>query len=232
MAASSSCAVSVVVPTTAAFRYLGCSPATPTGAVSDRDDAWVLRRICERRDTAKSRCAPRSPRFDPRAIATWTELLNPPRRQHFANQLADAVGPAPEQIGPARERLLEGSLLLDGLAENDPQHPAVAGVGHAFHLRLPAFHERRRVARIFLEQAVHSRGALARWLALGLRARRRHVAAEIDDGAADPGELRVFAVDDVLVGVVGVVLGHEPRRGLVPEHGSQLVAIELLEQRE
>ena len=62
---------SVVSPTTTAFRYGGCSSGTSTGAVSMMDETrGRLRRRARSRSIAHSRCARRSPRFEPRAMAT------------------------------------------------------------------------------------------------------------------------------------------------------------------
>jgi len=59
-----------VRPIATALRYGGCGPGTSTGSVSMIDDARKPERCGRRRSSAHSRCARRSPRFEPRAIAT------------------------------------------------------------------------------------------------------------------------------------------------------------------
>ena len=58
------------------------------------------------------------------------------------------------------------------------------------------------------------------------------VAAEVDDGVAQPREVDVLAVDHVLVGVVGVVLADEAGGGHVPGAHRGLFAVELAQQLE
>ena len=54
--------------------------------------------------------------------------------------------------------------------------------------------------------------------------------AERRDGGRQPGQVRVLAVDDVLVSVVRVVLRDGSRAGLVPRQDGQLLAVALLQE--
>src|SRR5829696_9270842 len=156
-----SCGGSRVSPTTAAFRNVGCSPFTSTGAVSCRDENWDSVRKVERREVAKSRCASRSPRFEPSAIATRGVLFNPAGLHHLADPHADVRGATAQEIVASRQRLLEEALLLERLAQDDAQHAAMAGVGHRLDPRFPALHERFRIARVLVEETVRSSRSLA-----------------------------------------------------------------------
>ena len=73
--------------------------------------------------------------------------------------------------------------------------------------------------------------ALARRLEVRDRLLLRR-AAEVGDGVLQPADVHVVAVDDVLVGVVEVVVGDVPRRGDVAVAQRQLVAIERREELE
>ena len=57
-------------------------------------------------------------------------------------------------------------------------------------------------------------------------------AAEIADRRLEPRKLRGLAVDDVLVGVVGVVLPDQAGARLVPDERRELLAVELLQERQ
>src|SRR5439155_13289648 len=144
-ASSTAYAGSSVVPTAAPFRNSGCRP-TPTGSVSYQREMRREERIGASRVTAKSRCAARSPTLLPSATATLvnlpihqftnspthqlTNLFDPSCRQHFADGRTDLLGAPAQEICPSRERLLEKALVLEGLAQDDAQHAAVAGFGH------------------------------------------------------------------------------------------------------
>src|SRR5207247_4247211 len=141
--------------------------------------------------------------------ARWRRaLFDPPRRQHLAVRRGERLAPAAEKIDAAGERLLEEALLLERLAEDDAQHPALARVGHRLDPRLPPIDERLRVAGVRLDDGARRLGALAGDLALRLDG-VGDLAAEIRDRRRQPRKLYVLAVDDVLVRVVGVVLAHE-----------------------
>src|SRR5262249_39251321 len=134
--------------------------------------------------------------------------------------------------GPAGERLFEEALLLEDLAEYHTEHPRVPGVRHLVDARPPAVDERLRVAGILVEDRTRDVAA-----AVAIASRRfglivGHGPAEIRDRLPPPGELRVLAVDDVLVSVVLVVLRDEARTGLVLQEGGELLAVELLQQRD
>jgi len=65
-----------------------------------------------------------------------------------------------------------------------------------------------------------------------LRRHLGHRGAQLLDRLGNPGQLHVVAVDDVLVGVVGVVLDDEARSRLMTQIHRQLVAVEVLQQRD
>src|SRR5262249_58766338 len=101
-------------------------------------------------ETAKSRCATRSPKFEPRATAVLTKLFDPACWKNFAVRRTQDVGTPAEQIRAAGQRLLEEPLLLEHLAEDDLQHFFVAIARHALDARPPAIDERLRVASILV----------------------------------------------------------------------------------
>ena len=57
-------------------------------------------------------------------------------------------------------------------------------------------------------------------------------AAQVGNGCREPRKLHVFAVDDVLIRIVDVVLPDQPRARLVAQHHRQLLAVKLLEERQ
>src|SRR5207249_2454812 len=84
-------------------------------------------------------------------IHQLTNLFDPSCRQHFADGRPDLLGAPAQEICPSRERLLEKALVLEGLAQDDAQHAAVAGIGHRLDARQPAIHERLGVAQVGFE---------------------------------------------------------------------------------
>jgi hypothetical protein len=73
----------------------------------------------------------------------------------------ERLAPAAEKIDAAGERLLEEALLLERLAEDDPQHPALTRVGHRLDPRLPPIDEGPRVAGVRLDDGARRLGPLA-----------------------------------------------------------------------
>ena len=63
--------------------------------------------------------------------------LNPPDAQHPATR-AGAVRTAAEEVRAAGQRLLEEPPVFESFAENDPQHAAMARMGHFVQARAPA----------------------------------------------------------------------------------------------
>src|SRR5205809_774129 len=83
---------------------------------------------------------------------------------------------------------------------------ALEGVGHRLDARTPAVDERLRRVRVGLDHAPRGGIAFARYTQGGLHRLVVERPAQLLDRLADPGELSILAVDDVLVGVVEVVL--------------------------
>ena len=174
-----------------------------------------------------------SPRLLPRAIAARSmPLLDPPRGQHAAAG-ARAIGPAAEQIGAPAGGLLEEPLLL-GVS------PRISS--SILRCRAWVIASTRGCQRA--DELACRPGVLvghgARAASVEPRSRAR------DDGGRSsavppsstmappqPGELRVLAVDDVLVGVVDVVLA-DTRSAPAWWRRKQrrLLAVELLQQGE
>ena len=67
--------------------------------------------------------------------------------------------PTAQQIGAAGERLLEKPLLLERLAEDDPQHAAMARIGHRLDTGAPPIDESLRIPGVFLLHAARCRSA-------------------------------------------------------------------------
>jgi hypothetical protein len=91
------------------------------------------------------------------------------------------------------------------------------GVGHRLDARVPAFHEGLRIPLILLEDDSLGSVALAPCWALRHMSGLVNRSTELRNRLGDPRELHVLAVDDVLIGVVEVVLLHQPRARLVSE---------------
>src|SRR5262249_33461092 len=155
-----------------------------------------------------SRWCLRSPRLEPSATATRTALFNPACGKNFSYQRADVVSSSSQQIVPARERLLKEPLLLQCFTENHVEHLAMTGALHACHSWTPAFDEGLGFARVPFDDRAHRVECLS---ACSVRTRCRHISAQRDDRLRHPRQLRFFAIDDVLVGVIGVVVADDAR---------------------
>ena len=107
----------------------------------------------------------------------------------------------------------------------------MARVGHRVDARPPSIDEGLRIARVRFDRRVRGFVAFAGHASIRLGLVHDH-AAQLFDRLGDPRELRLVAVDDVLIRVVGVVLPHQPRARFVAQQRRQLVAVELLEQRQ
>ena len=131
----------------------------------------------------------------------------------FAAALVDGERRA-DDVGAAFGRLLEQALVLEHLAEDDLQHALVARVGDGLDLSrhfstncvVGAAHRRR-------PSDFHRRPCARR--ARPARPDRRDRRAEVEQRMLQPRDVGLLAADDVLIGVVDVVVGDEPRDGLV-----------------
>ena len=64
----------------------------------------------------------------------------------------------------------------------------------------------------------------------GQRGVGRDLEADGEQRVLQPRHVRFFATDDVLVGVVDVVVGHEPRRRLVTHEEPEPIEVELAQE--
>src|SRR6266849_3751034 len=203
-----------------------------------RGDSVKLSRWAATRSAAQRMWPRRSPRLLPKATATRpaivgsasAALIDPAGRQHDALRAGAVRAPA-EQIGAARQGLLEEALLLERLAKDDPQHRAETCIGHVLDAVTPAVDEGLRLVAVLADDP----RLRVLFLARGLDRRLGRVfgsPAMIGDGVVDPRQVHVLAVDHVLVGVVEVVVHDEACGGHVtlPQRG--LLAVELAQQLE
>src|SRR5439155_10861643 len=184
-------------------------------------------RKADRRETAWSRCACRSPMLDPSAIAVITRgaagaaLLDPPGRQHVSHRRFELLAATAEQVGAAGERLFEESVLFEDLAEDHAEHLRVTGVRHRRDAWSPPFDEPRRIEEVVLDRVpcrVLPFDLVAAIASCGAHGRGGSVVgstAELGNRGADPRQVRFLAADDVLIRVVGVVLADHARGGLM-----------------
>ena len=163
-----------------------------------------------RRSTANATAPCRSPR------------LLPMRDGNRKLLLLDSTGcrstpppvPAPSARRPSRSvrpaSACSKNRLCSSVSPMMTRACAMAGVGHRFDPRPPLVDERLRRVAILRQQRRPVRDSPLT-TASPARATLLEFAAHIGDRIAQPVQLHVFAADDVLVGVVEVVVGHAPR---------------------
>ena len=182
-----------------------------------------------RRETAKSRWARRSPRLLPSETAATTRSTDRPGRRPGPGPTCSPRLPS-RSVRPARA-CSKKRCCSRRLAEDDLQHLPVARVGHGLDARPPALDHRLGGPGVLLEQGLHRRRPRRDRFGRG-RGRSRFGAAEFGNRLRQPRQLHVVAIDDVLVGVVGVVLADQPRVRHVLNHRRQLLAMKLFNQRQ
>src|SRR5262245_12790303 len=110
------------------------------------------------RPMANVRCATRSPRFDPSAMATGTTLFQP---THSDDAVAGtgrsgSVGAAPKYVLAACHDLIEEALLLQRLPEYDIHHVAMPRVGHFGEPWPPPLDEGLDVPRVLRHKRIEA----------------------------------------------------------------------------
>ena len=171
--------------------------------------ARAVTKVTAKRDSNGSGVGPRPHR-----------LFLPAAREHGA-LTGDAASPTAEQILEAGCGLFKQSPVLHRFAEHHLQHRPMAGVAKRIDLCAPPIHERLELLRIVLEH-----GPEGRWFDLlpGLPDRRHRQcgrglgrwSSQFGQRRMHPGQMRLFAVDDVLIRVVEVVMAHDSCTGFVP----------------
>src|SRR5438045_2223091 len=119
--------------------------------------------------------------------------FDPSDRQYLARR-ARTVGSTPEEIGAARERLLEESLVLERLTKDDAKETAMTRVGHGLDASAPFIDETLSRCLILIDELRLQRRALPRTV----DGRFRHVferAGQFGDGVTEPVQLRVLSSD-------------------------------------
>jgi hypothetical protein len=105
----------------------------------------------------------------------------------------------------------------------------MARLGHRLHAGAPAVEKLLAQVAILGEDGALGVGTLPRGADLRLRDSHR-IGSELDERIAQPGDLDVVAVHDVLVCVVDLVGANQTRGGDVPVPERQLVTIEVLQE--
>src|SRR5438132_2618957 len=157
-------------------------------------------------------------------------LFDPPRRQYLAVRRPELIGALAEKIRTTCERLFEKAPGLQDFAEDDAQHLRVPRIGHRIDAGTPAVGERLGIPRVLFDDLPRRIRASAVDAAPRIGGFERD-AAQLGDGRGDPRQLRFFAVEDVLIGVVEIVLDDVAGALLVAQESGQFVAVELLQQR-